>query len=569
MGEDVVGTRSRAEAVASALAHAAIAAIATWPMLETPLTRLVGHPNVDVWNHAWGAWWFLEEISAGRAPLWASQLGAPAGGYLWYIDPIGAFVSAPVAWAFGVVPAWNALVFGYVALASVAGRALARALGASATASWVGAVATAISPYLLSEVHNGISEAVGVGWSVLALAAVVRAERGNAPRDWALAGLFGGMTAVGTVYYALGLAFAALPFVVVALVRGARGGAAGAVVRGVLLGAALAACIAVPAYLAVRQTLAGPALIGRPDTPLGDPRTLMILAHNAVDPRSFVMPGAFQSVDVRARGEFFLHTSYVGAGVMLLALLARRRTAWVAAIVTLAFSLGPFLYWDGGFVALAGGRWVALPYRWLFEVLPTSALGHPQRTGFPGLALLGALAAVGVGRLGAVAWARTAIVAVACVVIAAEFVVLSPAQWPIARTEAVDLRHAEVIRAEAAADAARAGIVFDLPADTPGQGMSPSRYLLYQTHHGQPLPYTPDVRGAECRLGVPSAGALLQQDLREPARPFVPSDLSKLGVRWVVLHEDLGDTRRPAELLERALGPPQRVGAKAIWRIVP
>jgi hypothetical protein len=298
----------------------------------------------------------------------------------------------------------------------------------------------------------------------------------------------------------------------------------------------------------------------------------MILAHNAVDPRSFWMPGEFQSVDVRARGEFFLHTSYVGVGVMLLALFAKRRAAWAAALLTLTFSLGPFLYWDGAFVALDGGRWIALPYRWLFEVLPTSALGHPQRTGFPGLALLGGLAAVGATRFVASTesrWLRVAAVASACGIVATEFLVVSPAQWPIARTGPLDLRHAEMIRAEAAADPARAGIVFDLPADTPGRGMSPSRYLVYQTHHGLPLPYTPDVRGPECRLGVPSAGALLQQDMREPARPFVAADLARIGVRWVVLHEDLGDLRRPAALLERELGPPQRVGSKAIWRLAP
>ena len=36
--------------------HAALALVALWPMLLAPLTRMVGHTDGDVWNHAWGPW---------------------------------------------------------------------------------------------------------------------------------------------------------------------------------------------------------------------------------------------------------------------------------------------------------------------------------------------------------------------------------------------------------------------------------------------------------------------------------------------------------------------------------
>ncbi len=541
------------------MGHLAIGGLATWPMLEAPATRLVGHPNVDVWNHAWGAWWFLESASRGVFPLYTRLLGAPDGGYLWYIDPLGAAFSMPLVALFGVVVAWNLLVYAYVVLASVGGRSLALALGASAASSWFAALAVAISPYLLSEVHNGISEAVGVGWSVLSLAALARATREGAPlREWAWVGIWGGLTAVGTVYYAIGLGLAALPIVLLALGRRARASA-----PGVILGALVAAAIAVPAFLLVRTTIVDPtqALIGRPDAPLSNPLILAILRHNAVDPRSFFMPGDFQSVDLTPRGEWFLHTSYIGYVAMALALWSRRWTWWVAALLPLVFSLGPFLFYEGDWVK-SGSQLVGLPYRVLYAVLPTSALGHPQRTGFPGLAVIYALAAVGLAR------APTWLVGGAGLAMAVEFLRFSPAQWPVARTEAFDNTAAAYIRDQVAADPTRAGIVLDLPGDVFGSGMATSRYLMLQTTHGQPLPYTPDVRVSGCKLGNPAAGVLLRRDITG-ASQVTEGALALGGVRFIVTHGDLADTSIEERILEPVLGEPARFGKVAVFTVDP
>ena len=67
--------------------HAGIAIAATWPTVTAPLTRMIGHADGDVWNHAWGPWWFWQSLGTGELPWHTTWLNAPWGGVLWFIDP--------------------------------------------------------------------------------------------------------------------------------------------------------------------------------------------------------------------------------------------------------------------------------------------------------------------------------------------------------------------------------------------------------------------------------------------------------------------------------------------------
>ena len=51
-------------------------------MVLHPFSRMVGHPDGDVWNHAWGPWWFWESLSGGNLPWHTDLLHAPSGGTL-------------------------------------------------------------------------------------------------------------------------------------------------------------------------------------------------------------------------------------------------------------------------------------------------------------------------------------------------------------------------------------------------------------------------------------------------------------------------------------------------------
>ena len=150
--------------------HVLLTAVVLATMLGSPLRRLIGSPDVDVWNHAWGPWWFADSLASGALPWRTELLSWPKGGVLWFIDPVLGVLGAPLVFLLGAVGAYNAVMAGYVLFASWAGRRLARSLGASAQASWVGAVGLAGSAWMICELHNGISEAVNIGPVALALA---------------------------------------------------------------------------------------------------------------------------------------------------------------------------------------------------------------------------------------------------------------------------------------------------------------------------------------------------------------------------------------------------------------
>ena len=42
-------------------------------------SRLLGDPQIDVWNHAWGYWFVFQALSEGTLPFETSLIGAPGG----------------------------------------------------------------------------------------------------------------------------------------------------------------------------------------------------------------------------------------------------------------------------------------------------------------------------------------------------------------------------------------------------------------------------------------------------------------------------------------------------------
>ncbi len=538
--------------LAKAVGHLALALLVCAP---GPFGEgMIGHPDVDVWNHAWGLWWFWDCFLQVRAPVWTGLLNAPTGGWLWFIDPIGAAFGMGWVPLVGLAAAWNVMLVALVAAASVAGGQLAGVLGAGPRARWVGSVGVAASAHVISELHNGISEAAGVAWGVFALAALLRAiatpERTS---GWLWTGVLGGLTLIGTYYYAMSLGIV----VSVILVDALRTGPRRLILRGMLLGAIPSICVAGPLVSLIHHTVAdaSTAIIPRQGGEWVD--RFWALTHNAVDPLSFGMPGDFQSVDLTAIGESFRHSSYLGWFVLVPAFFApRRRLLWAAALALL-ISMGPFLWFGGEWVTVGGHR-LPLPYRALLEILPSEAIAHPQRLGFLGMALVVGLGASAVKER----WAPWVAVG-----LLAELLLLSPAPWPIARTPVLDTGYAEAIAESAAGATGRRGspMVVDVPAEAPGKGMSSSRYLVFQTVHRQPIPYGPNVRkdgfhafSSQAATALVLGDPALLAALNEP-------ELRRGDLGWIAVHTDLGDTAAVEARLAAVLGPPKAYGSVRLW----
>ena len=535
-----------------AAVYFAFAAVITGPALLSG--DLLGHPDVDVWNHAWGFWWFWDTLAAGRLPFRTDLVGAPEGGVLYFIDPLGALAAMPWVAVFGATVAWNLVLLGRIAMAGWATHGLCRALSGPGAHNYVAGFAMASAPFLWVEIGNGISEVVAVGWIPASLWAAVAALPTRDPRRWALLGVCIGLATLSCFYYGLlsGILVGCL------LTWNVLRGRAWRLGVGVSLAVALA--FAAPGLVLLRRSLTAPdALVTRAGTLNG-----LLLEHNAVDPREWVMPGAFHSVDFAARyGEAFQHTLYLRWTVLALVGWAcwRHRgevALWVGiTLVSAVLGLGTLLWWDGGWVTV-GGRALSLPFGWLQALVPALAVTHPARLGLGAIVITSVIAGWGLKGVG-----RRALWVVPLLL--AETILASNAQWPLPTSPAAV---PDVYRDLAASDDSRA--VLDLPANVGGT-MATSRYFWYQTVHRKPVPWFPDVH--EAHNGDRASVRLFEHTPSGPAAPLSAAAIAGLRERygWIVVHDDLDRrTAHPGELtplLTAAFGAPEAAGGVRVWRL--
>ena len=554
------------------LAWLAVAWVLLLPTSAAPTTWLLGDERIDVWNHAWGFWYVAQSLASGRLPLWTELAGAPAGGALYFIDTPSAVAWAPVTLLAGPALAYNLSLLAKVALAGLSGQLLALALGAERRASWLAGLAMCTLPSLLCELDNGISEVCGLHWATLTLWALARQLSAPSWRHALALGLFLGLTGVASFYFGLGIGLLVAPALAVQLLR--TGLREPARLRALLpqgvSAAALSIGLVLPVWLAFRSTLVAPdSLIQRPAG-----MTRSMLEHNAVDPRVYVAPGDFQSVDLAGiYGEPFVHTAYLRWSLLLLAGLAlwRRRAlrGWVGLVgLSLVLGMGSLLWWDGAFVEV-GGRNLSLPFGWLLDLLPEVAITHPLRLSLGAQILVCGLAGVGLSEvLARLPRGATAVALLAGLLVAGEGLFASAARWPISRSPAA-------IPESYAALEGTEGPVFDLPAEV-GTTMITSRYFWYQTSHGHPIPYVPDVRAGGIR-DFKARRALMRADVNRASEvPQVPTGdpLEHLVASYagLVVHgpleEQAGLEGAYTEALGTAFGEPSvETGGVRVWRM--
>jgi len=551
-----------------AAGHLFVGLLVTLPMLFRPW-ELLGNGDVDVWNHAWGPWWWATEISQGHLPWDTQYLHWPDGGVLWFIDPVLAGVGAPFVGTLGVAGTWNLVMLGYVVFASWAARRFALSLGAGVWTSWAASAVFAASAWMTCELHNGISEAANIGFVALALSLIEDACRKKGLGPWALAGLGVGLASVASPYLGLGTGIAAL-------VRGLPH------VRHAWMGAVVAVIVAAPPSLAMRTQLqSADAIIKHPDS-MND----QLAAHNAVDPRTFVQPLGFRSVDLSAEG--FQHSMYLGLTALLLAAVALRRKdpglrkiAWwkrsevwwtTAGLACAVIALGPYLYYNGQWVEVGQSRRLRLPWGLVQQLMPGLAVTHPLRLAVPTLAVVAGLAAVGLQRI-----VRGPVAIVGVFVIFLDGLLLSGTTWPLP-TAAIDYPAVYSKVARQPGEDLRWGIL-DLPTDA-GYTMRTSRYLVWQAAHGRPIPYGPDARAStNALIHTPpfrKLASLSNRRTDEHKRLGLnakdlgnthPKGLRKQGIRWIVVHRQIDEeaAARTIASLEADLGPGTEVQQAVIW----
>lgn len=545
------------------LLWAAVAILVTWPVALHPAATLIGDARIDVWNHAWGFWYVAESLAAGEWPTWTPLAGGPGGGALYFIDTPGAVIWAPVTWLAGPAVAYNLALMMRVFLSGVAGQLLYEEIEGVDAGRWISGLACATLPFLLCELHNGISEVASLHWVAGSLWAAARVGRRGKPQDWALLGLMGGLATAWSFYQGLS---AALAVAVYLLLRQAqllwreRRLLPGALM-GVPLAAVVGGALAAPVWMVFKASLdAKDALISRSLS-----LHVALLEHNAVDPRIYLLPGRFQSVDLMGvYGEPFLHTAYLRVTVVLLVCVAviwrPRLRIWAAVCASsLVLGLGTYLWWGDSFLTFAGGWKLSMPFGWLVRMLPQIAITHPLRLSLPGQILACVLAGQGaVWVMSRFAHARWPALLFGVLLIVESFWG-SLAVWPIPSSpSAVPPSLAQLKDTQ--------GMVLNLPVEV-GTSMLTSRYFWWQTLHERPIPFVPDVR-----LGSAKDPFLHHWSgvMEETPRPLGGALKRKMLARYgaVVLHpewSELAGTHAYERILRDALGEPIAQDGLLIW----
>ena len=528
--------------------------ILIFPIVFSPASQILGSDQVDVWNHVWGSWWWGHSFANGTLPWHTTLLQYPEGGTLWFIDPILALVGVLFGWISPVF-SYNLTLWFYAAFASFGIRRFALSLGSTPTASWVASVTFTLSGWMLSEISNGITEAVNIGPAALALAWTEEAckEEIHPWRKWILAGVGVGLSTLASPYLGLGVGMA------IAIRSLSK-------IHYAWLGGLVSILVASPILWAFRAQLhAADAIIKRPD---GMNQTLAL--HNAVDPRTFIAPFGFQSVDLSSEG--FVHTMYLGWIALFFASKAiKTHKAWVfSGLCCAVFALGPYLYWGDGWFLLNESR-LRLPWFALQSIASGLAVTHPLRLAIPCLAIVAGLASVGANTpywIDRMKWL--------CIAIAIDGLLISGAPFPIPKADASIPAIYDIVKTDT-----RNNGILDLPTDAFAT-MKTSKYLYWQTAHHKGIPYAPDARASTSSLlnnpAFRRLAALCHRRKDEHQRLGLhnrspgsshPQTLSHLGYGWIVLHQEIDPTvyQQLLEVLQADLGAGMTIDNATVWRL--
>ena len=451
--------------------------IVTYPLIRHFGTHLPGDGR-DAWQNYWDYWWLRTALASGQNPYQTPLLYAPYGAplYLHTLNPFNGLVTLPIQIAFGLIAAYNSVVFLSFTLAAYFAYLLVARVSGSQRAGFVGGVIYAFGSYHFAHLlgHTNLLASEWLPAYLLCLvAAVETVGRHRLPPIGAGAG--------ATLLIALCdwqyLLFAALltalyaPFAAIArrsftpLVVAAAIGIGGLILTLPLL---------LPTVRELRATAATrPAVLG--------PEAF------SADLLSFVTPsplhpwwGAWaERLGGRAVAPAVERAVYLGFGPLALAALGlwlRRRQAlgWgLAALIFATLALGPTLQ-----IAGQGYPAIPMPYRILQGIPGVNVSRVPARFALLVtlcLAILAGLGLAGFGsrfpKLGRGAAAKIASPLLVAALLAEHFV----APYPLMAVEEPPFYRQLAVTSEI-------GVVLELPFS-----LTRATSLFGQTVHGRPL----------------------------------------------------------------------------------
>lgn len=340
----------------------------------------------DIWNGLWSLDFVHQSIFQGRLPTCTESLNYPKGGCLWPSDMLGALLTLPLSF-FSLTQQYTLLVLIQLVITGMGMACLLREIFPKTTI-----LQTCLAGFMMMDstpmriaIHNGSTEALSIGWVILALWGFLLFRRG---KYWGLGFL---LLSILASWYGV---VVVLTFMGINILweKDSR--------KRALIGAGIYLVLLLPYAYFVSSVSTGKGNLiqikGAGELDMVR-RTI-----GAMDPLSYMMPYPYVSPDfslISRYGEQFVHSGYLGW--VLLGFGAwnwrkisdkRRFLPFVLlGIVFFILSLGPVLVQEGEPV-LFGNLGIPLPYFMLERLWGFSGLSLLFRWGFVPLLGLGLVA---------------------------------------------------------------------------------------------------------------------------------------------------------------------------------
>jgi hypothetical protein len=559
------------------------------PNLPHWTTAAIGGVGTDSLKHIWSQWWVVSRLlQDGSIPLQTTLIHHPIGGAFFSLDTLNALIGLPLRAIAGPVATYNTVLVADLVLATWAGAALARALDIRPWPSALAGIGWALSAWVLAfPLASGVSETAlffpmplvlllvhrtlsRPGWTAPVLASLLLALQGLG--CWSHGITTAVLVAIGTGWW-----LSAKPW---RLQAGEPEALDLATAKRVLVSAGVLLAIVIPAYLMISGTVA--------DTEAVKPREIGLLGASLLGPLDLPETNSMALIDavlpwrwgLREGGpgaEQLYYSSYLGLGLLGLGLVGLRRgtrvdraLAWTTLAMVL-LAAGPRIYLDHARTVLG------LPnplYLLLHAVFPlfNATLHSVDRLALGAQLPLALLAARGCQRL-TDGRARPELLTLSAIgLVLAESLLISPAPWPLAMTQAIP--HPAAV---ALAQMPGPGAVLDLPFvehSTNGSRFA-GDIFFQQTVHGRPIPFqlegrkegslSPPVRANPFYRGM---ARVLFEGRSAPDGCEGARGLAQLGFRAVVWRPELSSQAQQAVLLphlQRCLGTGQLIGGRHIF----
>jgi hypothetical protein len=353
------------------LIYIAFAGFILWPAVVHFGELIPGAQVSDLWNALWSIDFVISAIKNGSSLSCTELLNFPVGGCLWPSDVLGAAIVFPFHWFLSLTQAYTVLVLIQLSIIGIATDRLYRLLNKKGTQlqAMLSGLVMMSSSVSMTAVHNGSSEALSLGWAILAMGGIVTFSKGSKKGlVWLVLGSFSSWYGVlGVLIFGIGY--------LISLPNQSK--------KPVVVSMVIWMLLLLPYAFFVHMMSTGEdnlLLIKGAEELMQVRRTI-----GAADPLTYIAPLDYRSPDfdtISRYGEQFVHSAYLGWVVLLAALIQRKRSfLWGVFAVGLVLSLGPVLLYKGEPLVWNLERGFPLPYL-VLEALP----------GFSGLTLLYRLA---------------------------------------------------------------------------------------------------------------------------------------------------------------------------------